>query len=507
MNMPTVGCVGESIIGNDERGLWFLSHKDDPSQMNWVEGEKCWGSVKVPMGLNVTRTLSVLENGELEECYTFENVSGEPLFIKEKDAYIYVPFNDSYEKAEVGLEKRCNAHLFIGENATYVMALRQGGRAPHLGLVLTKGSIIGYGVERDFSARSEDRGDFLFYPKLGVFEPGEKKEICWKLFWHQGKDDFYNRLLNEDEFLLVKAEQMTCIQGENFEFCVQTKNKEMAQKLFVKFNEKEIKHVRIDETNDKYSQTAYSVWYQYPAEKEGEYRFDIWSGEKHTHALFYCSASVDILLTRRSQFLATKQQYKKEGSALDGAYLIYDSEEDALYYSHKADHNGGRERLAMGIIMAQYLKRHPEDAKCMESLNAYERYVYRELYDENTGVVYNDINRNNDWHRLYNYPWVANFQIALYRLKKDVRYLLNAYKTMMGYYRSGGEHFYAIGIEAYELKTLLDEAGFEAQSEAFTQAFLNHADQLTQTSVNYPTSEVKYEQSIVAPAVSCLLQA
>ena len=39
MNKPTVGCVGESIIGNDERGLWFLSHKDDPSQMNWVEGE------------------------------------------------------------------------------------------------------------------------------------------------------------------------------------------------------------------------------------------------------------------------------------------------------------------------------------------------------------------------------------------------------------------------------------------------------------------------------------
>ena len=81
-----------------------------------------------------------LENGELEECYTFENVSGEPLFIKEKDAYIYVPFNDSYEKAEVGLEKRCNAHLFIGEKCYFMlMALRQGGRAPHLGLVLTKG--------------------------------------------------------------------------------------------------------------------------------------------------------------------------------------------------------------------------------------------------------------------------------------------------------------------------------------------------------------------------------
>lgn len=39
MNMPIVGCIGESIIGSDERGLWFLSHKDDPAQMNWVEGE------------------------------------------------------------------------------------------------------------------------------------------------------------------------------------------------------------------------------------------------------------------------------------------------------------------------------------------------------------------------------------------------------------------------------------------------------------------------------------
>lgn len=37
MNMPTVGCVGESIIGNDERGLWFLSHKDDPSQMTGLK--------------------------------------------------------------------------------------------------------------------------------------------------------------------------------------------------------------------------------------------------------------------------------------------------------------------------------------------------------------------------------------------------------------------------------------------------------------------------------------
>lgn len=50
MNMPIVGCIGESIIGSDERGLWFLSHKDDPAQMNWVEGETCWGGGKGTTG-------------------------------------------------------------------------------------------------------------------------------------------------------------------------------------------------------------------------------------------------------------------------------------------------------------------------------------------------------------------------------------------------------------------------------------------------------------------------
>ncbi len=81
MNMPIVGCVGESIIGNDERGLWFFSHKDDPAQMNWVEGENCWGTVKAPKALAVERTVHVLETGEIEETYTFKNTSDAPLFM------------------------------------------------------------------------------------------------------------------------------------------------------------------------------------------------------------------------------------------------------------------------------------------------------------------------------------------------------------------------------------------------------------------------------------------
>ena len=102
-----------------------------------------------------------------------------------------MPFNDSYEKAEVGLEKRCNAHLFIGENATYVMALRQGGRAPHLGLVLTKGSIIGYGVEREFfQLEAKIAVIFSFIQNLVYLSQVRRRRFVGSLFWHQGKDDF-----------------------------------------------------------------------------------------------------------------------------------------------------------------------------------------------------------------------------------------------------------------------------------------------------------------------------
>ena len=34
-----IGTIGEFQIGNDERGLWFWGHRDDPAQMTWGEGE------------------------------------------------------------------------------------------------------------------------------------------------------------------------------------------------------------------------------------------------------------------------------------------------------------------------------------------------------------------------------------------------------------------------------------------------------------------------------------
>ena len=150
------------------------------------------------------------------------------------------------------------------------------------------------------------------------------------------------------------------------------------------------------------------------------------------------------MASKRCCFLAEKQQCFDENSRLNGAYIIYDGEEKRHYYSHRDDHNGGRERLAMGVLMAYWLRRHP-DKRLEWSLEQYVNYVYRELYDGNTGTVFNDIGHNLDWDRLYNYPWMAQFQLELYHLKGEEKYLSDVYRTLMQYYRKGGIHFYGIG--------------------------------------------------------------
>ncbi len=71
------------------------------------------------------------------------------------------------------------------------MALRMGGCPPHLGMVLTRGSLGGYSVERDTRKMSNDRGCFLLHPSPMALMPGEEKEIGLVLFPHRGREDFY----------------------------------------------------------------------------------------------------------------------------------------------------------------------------------------------------------------------------------------------------------------------------------------------------------------------------
>ena len=73
-----------------------------------------------------------------------------------------------------------------------------------------------------------------------------------------------------------------------------------------------------------------------------------------------------------------------------------------------------------------------------------------------------------------------------------------------GYYARGGAKYYAIGIPITDGLKALEEAGRTEEKAELLANFRTHADTIAENGPNYPTSEVNYEQSIVAPAVQLL---
>lgn len=500
MEMVKAGQYEFRIKEDSEGKLVFLGSGGDPSEMNWVLGNKNWGTVVCPNSLNVKIKREILKNGRMKETYQFTNITSFPVFLKKTDIGIYVTFNDNYESAAECLERRCHTHIFCGGESFYVQAFRMGGRPPHLGMQIIKGCIDGYSVERDEDKRSDDRGDFILHPVFSPVEPGETAEIAWELFWFEDKGDFEEKLLEKEDFLYVKARDFTFFPNEKMYFEIYTKKVAEDARICIECGGEKIPYQLQKCEKGTVIKVSNNV------QAEGEHMFHICIGGKKTYALLYRCSDLDEMVRRRCRFIVRKQQYFAEGSHLNGAYLIYDKEEDSIYYSHLDDHNGGRERIGMGALLALYLQGN-EDREVYDSLMQYREYVYRELYDKNSGVVCNDICRNNDWNRLYNYPWIAIFQMELYKVTKERGYLLDAFLTMQEYYRVGGHEFYAIGIPMTQLLYELREAGFRKEGALLKQRFMNHADVVLRNGINYPASEVQYEQSIVAPAVDILLQA
>lgn len=493
------------LVECESGGISYLGSTLDPYHMNWAKGGKNWGTVHCPEEIAYTVKREFLENGNLQETYCFTNQTDFPVFIRKTDIGIYTTFNDNYEDAEVCLKKRCHTHIFCGGNSSWVMALRMGGEAPHLGLVLTQGSLVSYSVQRRESADgreenlSNDRGDFILHPEIEELLPGESALVTWELFWFQDREDFKKQLLMHKNFMLPETDQCVLIRGEQLRFLVRAKA-DAGINVRVEWN-----GTRIDSCVERTADLL-TISCACKPETTGEQVFEIILGDKRLRVLFYVSEDPGILAEKRCHFIAHHQQYHGKAEALKGAYLIYDNEEQEIYYDHRNDCNGGRERVGMGILMAKYLQEKKDD-ELMESLEEYIGYVYRELYDAKMGEVYNDIRYAKDYRRLYNAPWFALFLLELYRLYHDKKYLGDAFLALHHYYLQGGGQFYPIMLPAADLVKALEQEGMCQEALLMGQELVAHGNWILERGFGYQKSEVDYEQSIVAPAVDCLVQA
>ena len=226
---------------------------------------------------------------------------------------------------------------------------------------------------------------------------------------------------------------------------------------------------------------------------------------KQTSVECLAVSNFDSLVNHRCQFIAGHQQFIKPGDPRSGAFIVYDNDTESLYIngengSKRSDCDEARERGAMGILLALQYQR-TSDKKLMDALNNYVSFIRRIQkpdYTTNSTVDFKSKNRG------YNYPWVADFWFTMFRTTGNKQYLKDGYGTLRALVRYFKHGFYCINIPTYGY-TLLKENGFTAEADTLLNDFKSMADVFCENGPNYPTSEVNYEQSIVAPSIIHLL--
>lgn len=517
------GAVEQLTLSGDEQQMEWLV-KTDGTLYPWVKENLAWGlgyftivkgheSVKKewqkpveisPDGMEVTyregdiqvRVTRVCRDGDLTEKYTFTNRGKEAVSLY--DIGIYTPLNDNYPGAQECINGRTNVQVWDGENAAYVNALRMGGTAPHLGLVVTEGSIKSYEVwERgDRKGNSHYRGILALNLPDSFLRPGRSCSVAWTLFSHNGNEDFKRKLLEKGS-LLVSCDKYVYQKGETARMQVQS-GFPLAS-YAAKMNGVPVPVV---EKEGKYL-------VEVPLLQAGEVRLDFfYNGGKQTHASLLVVNSERELLEKRVEFIRMYQQMNNPSDPRYGAYMVYDNEGDSIYLNdtpncNPVDRDEGAERVGMGVLLAKQY-RLTKDEKLKESLLKYARFLREKLQTEDF-VTYSSVDQKNR-NRGYNYMWVADFYFQMYLATGDRQFAVYGYETLQAMYRQFGYGFYAIGIPVTIGLESLEKAGMKKEYKKLLKDFEKTSEVFIRNGLDYPKSEVNYEQSIVAPAVHFLAQ-
>lgn len=464
----------------------------DPKQMNWLREEFPYAEVKCPPEFSAE--VQNEKDGDVLTTKIVVSYNGaHPYFTNAGSIGVSFPLQDRYTDSVTCRDYRCHAHIFCGENTSYIMALRMGGAAPHLGMVLTKGSLSAYSIERDLKLQSNDRGCFWLHPSEQEFAPGDTMKLEWKVFPHRGREDFREKLRAFPRVILVDAEQYVIYPGETSKVTIEPTFP--AEKVTI--------------NGASLEKTENSVYeYLFENEKTGEYVLSICADEVKTTCRLLVQERPETLAAKRCAFIVDHQQYHGKIKELQGAYLPYDNEEKILVCTSENDFNAGRERTGMGVLIARALQQNllKDREKAEQSLREYHAFYLRELVNASTGLVCNCSGKDNSYFRLYNYPWAVTFFLECWKLWGEKEDLKTAVHITEKFYEQDGFRFYPIEMPIVMLCQELEKAGEQEDLKTVKDLFRCHADQLIEIGTAYPASEVNYEQSIVQPAAEVILQ-
>ena len=522
---PFTGAIDELTVEGDKHHMnWIV--KTDGSQYPWITERYSWGlgyftqvkgheslkkewmrplvvedegkKVLYKEGDVLIRAERSMDGGDLIEEYTFTNKGGERIWLY--DIGIYTPFNDNYPNSQTCITNRCHAHVWNGGSGAYVNALRMGFEAPHVGMMLTEGAIDSYeiwGRGRKTSS-SHMRGIFAMNLPDMRLNPRESYRLKWRLFSHGGKADFRDKMLDKGG-VLVSSDKYVYEIGE-MAYVTMRCNSPL-RNCTAKINGIPVKVYH-----------ANGIWtVKHKMEQAGEMRVEFCYGNgKRTHADLLVIDNVKDLVNKRISFIRNRQQMNNPRDLRDGAYMVYDCEADSIYPNNTpncnpVDRDEGAERVGMGVLLAkQYLLSDKKDNDLKSSLLRYAKFLRTRLQTPEY-VTYSSVDQKNR-NRAYNYVWIAEFYFYMYRATGNRQFVRDGYETLRSMFRQFGHGFYGIGYPVCLGLQCLKEAKMENEHQLLLDDFKTIGDKFIANGVNYPASEVNYEQSIVAPALQLLAQ-
>lgn len=431
--------------------------------------------------------------------YKLTNTNPYPYYFMKGDLKLRTVFNDCLIGSENCLKKACHQHLWHGLQSSYIFAERMLTSNDSLGVFFHNGSYDGYTqlLENEAGRDGSRRGELLMNLEPVTLLNGDSIEFGYTLFDACSKEEFFDKVKTFDNYLHVEAQNgFTVEQGKNICFSVTAKN-DIECATCVLNGEK------VDFTID-----GKVLKVDYTAQTTGDKKFIFTINGVTSYALFNVVLPIEELITRRVHFIVDNQQCLDEKSPLYGAYLLYDNKENKQYFNYTfGDHNACRERYGISSVIAKYLQTH-DDEKVRKSFDLYLKFVFRECINAQTGEIYNNIFKSHDIKRLYNIPWVMNFIDEVYKLTGEEFYVDLLIKIVRFYYNfmeGSGDRFYPDGCMYYNsLKTIIDAGKYEQAKDVF-ERFDTHIKNIIDIGIKYPNHEVCYEQTIVSPACTFLL--
>jgi len=484
---------------------------------NWVLSDSNWGlvegfetqsvvseanCVKVNT-FNSERNVQItieksLDESDYFESYKITNHHVSDVFLTKDNFGIPFSYDCLYDKRRDFMNECCISHLWCGGDCAWIYSVRCSGEAPYLVMNLTEGAIDDYSISYDISRTKNAsfyRGAFLLHPRNLFLLPKETKTLTFRYRLQNQKPE--SAPLDHAGAIRFTADKYTVKRDEEISLLFESASRFENLKLSC-----EDKSIPFESSENR---ARAKIKFQ----TTGERLITAEADGKVTHLKINVILPIGELLQRRARFICEKQQYLKEDSNLFGAYLVYDDETKSLYYdSAWQDYNAGNERIGMGVLVCKALQE-KFDQKLFQSLKLHRSFVERELFDSESGMVYDNVAVKKDFPRIYNFPWVSTYYLEWYNLSGEVKCLENSAKILIKFYENTHCKLGAQCIEAYKILTALKKEGLDSLYNKLLELFLCYIEKIDAEIVEHEghTNETSYVSEIPNQTLSYFSQA